>query len=223
MEEFLGILFCGGKGTRLGDITKYISKSFVPIYDRPVFKFGLELLTKSAHISDIIILTNEMNHETLSQEGFKTLMQDDEIVNDMLSGWEFIKLRTGTKANGVLVPSDNIIDTDIDKMINAFDKNKKDFLFSLYNIKSKQKLSEMGSFNIEKGKFSYKDPDPQTEYGVIAPYIIRNNFEFNTDNSIFETENSEVLFHDGYWTDIGDAESLAEAVIHFQKVRQKNK
>jgi len=129
MEEFLGVLFCGGRGTRLGEITKYISKSFVPVYDRPVFKFGLELLTNSSNISDIIILTNEMNHDALSREGYKTLLQDDSKVNDMFTGWEFIKEKTGTKANGVLVPSDNIINADIDFMIKTFEEKKCDLLF----------------------------------------------------------------------------------------------
>lgn len=223
MEEFLGVLLCGGKGTRLGEITKYISKSFVPIFDKPVFKFGLELLENSSLISDIIILTNEMNHDALSREGYRTLLQDDSKVNDIFTGWEYVKVKTGTKANGVLMPSDNIIQADLNSMINSFEQKKCDFLFSLHKINNRQKLSEMGSFNIEKKKFRYKDPDPQTVYGVIAPYIIRNNFQFKSDNCIFETDNSEILFYDGYWTDIGDAESLAEANAHYLKLRQKNK
>jgi len=225
MEEFLGVLFCGGRGTRLGEITKYISKSFVPVYDRPVFKFGLELLTNSSNISDIIILTNEMNHDALSREGYKTLLQDDSKVNDMFTGWEFIKEKTGTKANGVLVPSDNIINADIDFMIKTFEEKKCDLLFSLLKINNKQKLSEMGSFNFNDRKFHYKNPSPEPnrDFGVLAPYIIRNNFQFNSDNIIFETDNSEILFYDGYWTDIGDVQSLAEANAHFQKVRKKNK
>ncbi|MFZ1322566.1 MAG: NDP-sugar synthase [Ignavibacteria bacterium] len=225
MEEFLGVLFCGGRGTRLGEITKYISKSFIPIYDKPVFKFGLELLERSSLISDIIILTNEMNHDDLSREGYRTLLQDDSKVSDMFTGWEFIKEKTGTKANGILMPSDNIINADIDSMIKSFEKKNCDFLFSLHKINNKIKLSDMGSYNIEKKKFRYKNPDPNpnSDYGVIAPYIIRNNFQFNSDNIIFESDNSEIIFYDGYWTDIGDAESLAEANVHFQKVRQKNK
>ncbi|MEZ4689411.1 MAG: sugar phosphate nucleotidyltransferase [Ignavibacteria bacterium] len=44
MEEFLGVLFCGGRGTRISSLTDYISKSFIPVYDKPVFKFGLSSL-----------------------------------------------------------------------------------------------------------------------------------------------------------------------------------
>ncbi|HAY33387.1 MAG TPA: sugar phosphate nucleotidyltransferase [Ignavibacteria bacterium] len=219
MEEFLGILFCGGKGTRLGEISKYISKSLLPVYDRPVFKFGLEQLTKSSLINDIIILTNEMNDEVLSREGFRTIIQNDREVNDMFSGWEFLKRKTGTKAHGVLVPSDNICDSGIDDMIRVFENKKSDFLFSLYKVENKQKLSEMGSFDLEKNIFKYKDKDPHSELGVIAPYIIRNNFQFKHGSNIFETENKMILMHKGSWSDIGDIDSLLDAGI----LRKKNK
>ncbi|MBK8982230.1 MAG: NTP transferase domain-containing protein [Ignavibacteria bacterium] len=219
MEEFLGILFCGGKGARLGEISKYISKSLLPVYDRPVFKFGLEHLTNSSLITDIILLTNEMNDEILSREGYKTIVQDDKEVHDMFSGWEYIKRKTGTNANAVLVPSDNICDSDIDSMIKVFENKKCDFLFSLYRVESKQKLSEMGSFDPVRKIFKYKDKNPETEFGVIAPYIIRNNFQFDPGKNIFETENAEIMIHAGIWSDIGDIDSLLDACI----ARKKNK
>ncbi|MBS1516839.1 MAG: hypothetical protein JSS91_01995 [Bacteroidetes bacterium] len=219
MEEFLGVLFCGGKGTRLGEITQYISKSFVPVYDKPVFKFGLESLTSSKLLSEIIILTNKENNDIFSKEGFETIIQNDKLVNDMFSGWEFIKEVTGTKKNGVLVPSDNICDSEIDGMISIFEEDKRDFLFSLFRITDKKKLSEMGSFDRVTRKFTYKDPEPETEYGVIAPYVIRNSFQFPSDISIFESENSEILLHNGYWYDTGDIDSLLDA----GNWRRKNK
>ena len=219
MEEFLGVLFCGGRGTRLGEITKYISKSLLPVYDVPVFKFGLNSLTVSSRINEIIILTNEINHEILSKEGFTTILQDDSKVNDMFTGWDFIREKTGTEKNAVLVPSDNICDLNIDELIISFEKNRRDFLFSLYKIKDRKKLSEMGSFDLKEKRFIYKDPEPKTDYGVIAPYIIRNNFHFNPDNSIFETENSEIFLHNGIWFDIGDPDTLLNAGLWRQKIK----
>ncbi|MDZ4712331.1 MAG: sugar phosphate nucleotidyltransferase [bacterium] len=218
MEEFLGVLFCGGKGTRLGEITKYISKSFIPVYDKPVFKFGLSLLQNSAQIKEIIILTNKDNDKALKTLGYQTIIQNDS-VSDMFSGWEFVKKRTKTKKNGVLVPSDNICDVDVDLLIRRFNKTKTEFLFSLHEIKNKAKLSEMGSFDTKKRKFYYKKSPPEVKYGVIAPYIIKNDLNYKTAGNIFEINNSEIVFHKGIWFDIGDTDSIIRA----SQWRQKNK
>lgn len=219
MEEFLGVLFCGGKGTRLGEITKYISKSFIPIYDKPVFKFGLELLESSKIIKEIFILTNKENNTLFKTLGYKTIIQDDLKVNDMISGWNYIKNFTGTKKNGVLIPSDNICEVSIDSLIKIFRNSDLDFLFSLQKIKNKKKLSEMGSYRIDKRKFRYKDPSPETEYGVIAPYIIKNDLKNKSYKNIFEIENSGFVIHKGKWIDTGDFDSIIEA----SEWRRKNK
>ncbi len=117
MEKFLGVLFCGGRGTRLGEISRYVSKPLIPVYDRPAFMFGLELLHRSRLISDIIILTNSENDKALSKAGVPTLIQNDKLVHDMYTGWEFVKKKTRTKSHGVLVPSDNISEISADKLI----------------------------------------------------------------------------------------------------------
>lgn len=217
MEEFLGVLFCGGRGTRLGEITKYISKSFIPVYDKPVFKFGLTLLEKSKIINEIIILSNKDNDRKLRQTGYKTIIQNDTKVSDMLSGWEFIKKTTGTKKNGVLVPSDNICEVSIDFLIRKFQKKKADFLFSIHEVRNKKKLSEMGSYDVKEKKFTYKDPNPETKYGVIAPYIIKNNLIYIPLKNIFEHKNAMSLIHNGDWFDTGDYDSIAEANKYYNK------
>ncbi|MBK6877025.1 MAG: NTP transferase domain-containing protein [Ignavibacteria bacterium] len=129
MEKFLGVLFCGGKGTRLGNISEFVSKPLVPIYDKPVFMFGLELLQQSKLISNILILSNKENDSVLKKTGYTTLIQDDKKVRDMYSGWQFIKQQTNTDANGVLVPSDNISNINVDTLIEKFISRKSEFLF----------------------------------------------------------------------------------------------
>lgn len=220
MEEFLGVLFCGGRGIRIGKLTKFISKSFIPVYDKPVFEFGLELLINSRSVSEIILLTNNDNDDILRKLGFRTIIQDDSRVTDMFSGWDYVKEVTGTKKHGVLVPSDNICKTKVEKLIEKFITKKAGFLFSLHRIKDKKKLSEMGSYDPENRKFIYKNSDPNSAYGVIAPYIIRNDLNYKTDINIFENENSYSLIHRGYWFDLGDYESIADANAWFRK---KNK
>ena len=217
MEEFLGALFCGGRGTRINNLTKYISKSFLPVYNKPVFEFGLKLLTDSKYVNEIIILSNTDNDHKLRECGFRTIVQDDKEVSDMFSGWEYIKKMTGTSKHGVLIPSDNICEVNVDVLAGKFIKKKADFLFSIHSIKDVKKLSDMGIFNIEGKKYYYKDPDPRTHYGVIAPYIIRNGFNCKDCMNIFEWKGSYFLRHKGYWFDLGDYESIAEAIAWYRK------
>ena len=140
MKEFIGVLFCGGKGTRLGEITKYISKSFVPVYDKPVFKYGLEALEKAKNVREIVILSNKDNYYKLKKTKYNTIIQDDKQVTDMFTGWKFVKNKLNTNKNGVLIPSDNICNIDIDYLISKFINDDADFTFSikkLNNIKFK--------------------------------------------------------------------------------------
>ncbi|MEO6694377.1 MAG: sugar phosphate nucleotidyltransferase [Ignavibacteria bacterium] len=211
MEKFLGVLFCGGRGTRLQEITQYISKSFIPVYDRPVFKYGLELLESSKHVDEIVILTNEDNDSKLRQLGHRTLIQADSKVNDMFTGWDYVKKFMRTKKHGVLVPSDNICEVKIDNLIKVFQKKNPELLFSVREMEDKSKLSQMGCYNIESRKFYYKHPDPPCNYGVIAPYIIENGLNIIPGRNILESCITEILFHKGYWFDIGDYDSIIEA------------
>ena len=76
----------------------------------------------------------------------------------------------------------------------------------------------MGSFDVKKNKFHYKNPGSKFKYGVIAPYIIKNNLEITSQKDIFESDNAEIVLHEGSWFDIGDYDSLLAA----SNWRQKN-
>ena len=223
MEELLGILFCGGRETRLAEITRYISKSFIPIYDLPAFRYGLALLESSKLINEIIILTNEDNDNKFKHLGYRTIIQDDSVVTDMFSGWSFINSKISTNSHGVLVPSDNIIDTNIDYLINRFNESGTTLVFLTYNIDNKEKLSQMGCYNPDTGEFSYKQPNPDTSLGVLAPYIIRSGVPTSDgDQYISNIGNFLAIEHKGYWFDIGDYRSICEASNLMQKIHEQN-
>lgn len=211
MEKLLGVLFCGGRGTRLGEITKYISKPFVPVYDKPVFRYGLTMLEKSKYIDEILILTNNENDKKLKQLGYKTIIQDDDRVFDMFSGWDFIKEATYTKKNAVLVPSDNISNIDLDLLIEDWHKSDADLAFLLFKVEDKKKLSEMGSYDPDNRRFYYKQPNPTLLYGIIAPYIIKNNLKTSEEDKILNHSCSYFQEHFGFWFDIGDHYSIITA------------
>lgn len=206
MEEFLGILFCGGKGKRLGDVTAYISKAYMPVYDRPAFKYPLALLERSKYIKEIAILTNEDNNDKIKLLGYRTVIQSGSGVRDMFTGLHFIKKRIRTKRHYVLMPCDNISNISVDSTIEQFIETEADIYFNLVNIRDRRKLSEMGAYDSERRRICYRSKKRISNLGVVAPYVVRNNLSVKSgrDHEVINRARHGCSFHDGFWFDIGD-------------------
>lgn len=212
MGSFLGILFCGGRGERLGKITEYISKAFVPVYDRPVFMYPLAQLEASKQIGETVILTNQENDTKLRRTGYRTIVQDDLLVQDMFSGLAYIRKVTGDERPAVLMPCDNISDIVVDDIIEVFLNDMPDIAINIRKIESKEKLCEMGVFDPGTGTMEYRPRNPKTEWGLIAPYVVRPGVELiGSTERIVNRHHVAWREYKGMWFDIGDVASLVKA------------
>jgi NDP-sugar pyrophosphorylase family protein len=143
--------------------------------------------------------------------GYQTIIQDDEFVRDMVSGFFFIRKTLKSEKHAVLVPSDNISDVDLDGLIEHFLDKRADISFSLYEVEEMGKITEMGCYDPQGGQFYYKHPHPPTRYGVIAPYVVKNGINEQGEIELLSKENVAYGIHTGFWFDVGDFKSIIEA------------
>lgn len=212
MNDFLGILFCGGRGRRLGEITKYISKAFVPVFDRPVFRYPLAQLEASQRVAEILVLSNDENDQKLRQTGHRTLVQDDRRVRDMFTGLAFIREVTGDERPAVLMPCDNISEICVDDVISVFLDEAADIAINVRKIDDRDKLREMGVFDPKTGQMEYRPKNPKTDWGVLAPYVVATGLDLSAEMpEVLRLHRSVWREYDGVWFDVGDVGQLAAA------------
>ncbi len=153
-----GIILAGGKGTRLGPLTKVINKQLLPLYDKPLIFYPLSILML-AGIRDILIITNpeeDINFKKIlgdgSNYGIKIKYMEQSKPNGLpeafILGEKFIN-----KQNIALILGDNFF----------------------YGQGFTNRLKSKTKFNSGATIFTYQVNNPE-DYGVVE---IKNNKVLN--------------------------------------------
>jgi glucose-1-phosphate thymidylyltransferase len=215
VEKLLGVLFAGGRGTRLGLITKYISKAVVPVYDRPVFLYPLAQLKASRHIDEIVILTNDENDGVMKRSGYRTVIQEDARVHDMWSGLRQLRETTGSR-DAVMIPCDNVSEIVVDDLIETFSAGDYDVAFSAMPVSDPRKLAQMGVYDPVAGRLVYKPAAPPSNLGMVAPYVVRGGFDPGDMAEVEAFNRGRMVCREyhGVWFDVGDADALLACSAH---------
>src|ERR1700757_4350209 len=126
-----GVVLAGGKGSRLYPLTRVTNKHLLPVYDRPMIYYPIQILV-DAGIRDIIIVTGGQNSgdflrllsngKDLNLNPIKYTYQEGEggIADALRLAEPFVE---GEKICVVL--GDNIIENNIIGSKEAFDKQPK--------------------------------------------------------------------------------------------------
>jgi len=228
-----GIVLAGGTGSRLFPLTKITNKHLLPIYDRPMIYYPIQILV-DAGIREILIVTGGRNSGDFlrllangKQFGLQhinyTYQEGEGGIADALRLAEpFVE---GEKICVIL--GDNVIENNIIASKEAFQKQAAGAHIILKEVPDPERF---GCPEISAGRIlgiEEKPKAPKSNYAVTGLYFYdatvfekigktkpswRNELEITDVNNMYLKEGT--LTHsvlDGWWTDAGTFESLLHA------------
>ena len=126
------VILCGGRGSRLGAVTKKIPKSLVEIRNKPIIWYILNILKKN-HFNHFILpigYKGNLLEKYLKKNIFKDF--DLDIVKtgiDTPIAQRILKIKNFIKSdNFLLLNGDAIFDFDLNKIYRSHEKNKNTYI-----------------------------------------------------------------------------------------------
>ena len=238
-----GIILGGGTGSRLLPLTKAINKHLLPVYDRPLIYYPIQMFVK-AGIKDIMIVTGG-NHV----ESFVELLGDGselgasfqyaiQIKPDGIAG--ALKLAEGFVHDEpfVVCLGDNIFQDDIVDYINNWSRYEAKIL-----VRKVDNPQEYGVLQLSTESTELKIVEkPRTFISNLAvtglymytPYVFkfiknlvpskRNELEITDVNNMYAQQRRLVYEEvNGWWLDAGESiDALHKACIIIAKEKEKH-
>lgn len=237
-----GVILAGGLGTRLFPLTKITNKHLLPIYDRPMIYYPLEILVK-AGIEDILLVTGGTNAGDFLRLlgngkafGLKhlnyTYQEGEGGIAEALSLAEYHVDRDSV----VIILGDNIIEKDIALAVENFRKQGEGAKILLKEVDDPERFGVAELEGDRVVRIVEKPKVPKSNFVVTGIYMYdsqvfdiirtldpsaRGELEITDVNNRYIEQNMmtyEVL--DGWWTDAGTFESLyrASTLVADQKI-----
>jgi glucose-1-phosphate thymidylyltransferase len=228
-----GIVLAGGTGSRLSPLTRVTNKHLLPVYDRPMIHYPLEILVE-AGIDDILIVTggnNAGDFLRLLRNGKDFGLQRLNFAYQEGEGGIADALRLGESFVGddrvCVVLGDNIIEGTICDAKRRFDRQERGAKVLLKEVSDPERFG-VAVFDREKIiRIEEKPRSPASSYAVTGIYFYdatvferigdlkpsaRHEYEITDVNNSYLYERQltyDIL--EGWWTDAGTFESLWRA------------
>jgi glucose-1-phosphate thymidylyltransferase len=234
MEIIKGVVLAGGLGTRLRPLTSITNKHLLPVYNKPMIYYPIEMLVE-AGITDILIVTGGT-----SAGDFLRLIGNGEDFGLSRINYAYQKGEGGiAEALGlarefidddrvVVVLGDNILQNGIKKGVEAFLKQQQGGRIFLKRVDNPR---EYGIAEVEGNKIRNiieKPQDPPSDLAVIGVYMYppdvfeivetlepsaRGELEItDVNNAYIRQDKMEYEIVDGWWLDAGEShEALLQA------------
>ena len=182
-----GVILAAGKGTRLMPLTKVIPKILLPIYDKPMIYYSLELL-KELGVNDILVVVSDTNKEMIRDQlgfgeefGVKITYEIQKVQDG--SGGAFKVSREFLNGEGcALLFADNIfIGRNLNKIKNVVEMNMKEGYSTIFAY-TVQDARRFGVLEIDKNDVvvSFEEKPENPKSNLISTGL------FFYDNTIFD-------------------------------------
>ena len=228
-----GVILAGGLGKRLEPLTRITNKHLLPVYNRPMIYYPIQILV-DAGIKDILIVTGG-NHAG----EFLRLLGNGRDFGLKHINYTYQKGEGGiAEALGLaehfadnekiaVVLGDNIIEKSIKRHVDDFKRQSKGAKILIKEVEDPERFGvpELNGDNIVG--IEEKPERPKSKYAVTGIYMydarvfeIIKTLKPSDRNELEITDvNNDYIFHaemtfsvlDGWWTDCGTHESLLKA------------
>ncbi|SRR5581483_5179720 len=228
-----GVVLAGGTGSRLFPLTKITNKHLLPIYDKPMIYYPIEVLV-GAGIKDILIVTGGKNAGDFlrllangKQFGLShinyTYQEGEGGIAEALSLAEHFA--DGQKVCVIL--GDNLIQGSIRDAVQQFEQQPSGAKILLKEVPDAERF---GVAEISNGRIvaiEEKPAAPKSNYAVTGIYMYdfsvfekiktlvpsaRGELEITDVNNAYIREGTmSFSFLEGWWTDAGTFDSLLRA------------
>ena len=237
-----GVVLAGGTGSRLFPLTKITNKHLLPIYDKPMIYYPIQMLA-DAGIGDILIVTGGKNAGDFlrllangKQFGLThinyTYQEGEGGIADALSLAEHFA--DGEKICVVL--GDNIIEGTIRQAVEDFRRQERGAKILLKEVPDAERFGVAEIAGDRIVGIEEKPRQPKSDYAVTGIYMYdasvfdkvrtlvpsaRGELEITDVNNAYIQEGTMTFAYlEGWWTDAGTFDSLLRAgnlVAHSRK------
>ncbi len=228
-----GVILAGGLGTRLYPLTKITNKHLLPVHDKPMIYYPLQALV-NAGIRDILIVTGGNNagdflrllgngKEFGLQHINYTYQEGEAGIAAALDLAEYFS--KGQKICVVL--GDNIIETNIRRAVQAFEKQEQGAMIMLKEVTDAHRFGVPEIRGERIVRIEEKPKVPPSNYAVIGIYMYdpdvfriiktlkpshRGELEITDVNNEYIRRGTLTYdYLEGWWTDAGTFDSLLRA------------
>ena len=176
-----GILLCGGAGTRLQPLTKYVCKQLLPVFNKPLIYYPLYTLAK-AGIKDILLISTPETTPILERElsngnqfglnlHYKVQPKPEGIAQAFVLGEEFIG-----DDKVCLILGDNIFyGNQLEKVVKEACRSNDNVIFG-YQVSDPERYGVV-EFDEDNNVLSIeeKPKKPKSNYAVPGIYFYNND------------------------------------------------
>lgn len=228
-----GIVLAGGLGTRLHPITKVTNKHLLPVYDKPMIYYPIQILV-NAGIQDIMVVTGGNNAGDFlrllgngKEFGLKHLHYTYQEGHGGIAEALGLTRYFADDEKICVVLGDNIIEKNICEAITAFQEQKTSARILLKEVPDPQRFGVPELDGEKIVCIEEKPAQPKSQYAVIGIYCYNNTvFDIidalepsgrgeleitDVNNAYIERGQMTYSVLDGWWTDAGTFGSLLRA------------